>query len=225
LAQDSYQVDRFLLGELFLKEGLITENQLREALRLQAALDAYKPVGKILMDQGLLTSKQLNRVLDAYRKRPRLGILLLRARELDTQHLQRALELQKPSGLRLGEVLLKLKYITDEKLAQFLALQLNIPFVDLNSVWLHREMTTLIPKQYALRNKVLPIRRTENEVMVALGDPTDLGVIHELQLLTGLPINVAAAVPGQILQALGRIHGDKTRGAEDCKVNRKPKTF
>ncbi len=51
-------------GELLIKEGLITEAQLQEALQFQEELKWYKPVGQILVEKKLITAGQLNFFLD-----------------------------------------------------------------------------------------------------------------------------------------------------------------
>ena len=117
------------LGEILLKRGLITGPQLREALLAQAALQAYKPLGQILVDQQAIATPQLNPVLDVYHKRARLGEILLKTGAIVSNQLAFALEHQRVTELRLRETLLQLNYITEEHMRWALCLQLNITFL------------------------------------------------------------------------------------------------
>ena len=83
------------IGEILVEEGLITESQLREALRVQNGLNTYKPIGQILVDQKVITQKQLNFLLDRHGKRPRLGEVLIRSGVLTREHLEIALDHQR----------------------------------------------------------------------------------------------------------------------------------
>ncbi len=100
------------LGSLMVEEGLITDSQLQEALRTQRELDIYKPVGQILVDQKAISAKQLNLFLDNRQKRARLGEILLKSKIITGEQLEIALSYQKTTGLPLGEMLIKLNYLT-----------------------------------------------------------------------------------------------------------------
>lgn len=66
------------LGQLLVREGLISQEQLDEALRLQLSIHGQRPLGQILVDQRVLTAKQLNHLLQLFDKRPRLGEILVK---------------------------------------------------------------------------------------------------------------------------------------------------
>jgi hypothetical protein len=92
------------LGELLVREGLISPGQLQEALREQAELTTYAPLGQILVHSNVITEAQLNLVLDKHHKRARLGDLLVEAGVITQEQLATALEHQRQTGSRLGDV-------------------------------------------------------------------------------------------------------------------------
>jgi len=51
------------IGEILIEEGLVDEDQLQEAYRLQTVSSTYRPIGQILIDQKTITQKQLNFLL------------------------------------------------------------------------------------------------------------------------------------------------------------------
>jgi len=134
-AQGVSSASQPLLGELLVKEGLLTHLQVHEGLRVQKNLEVYKPLGQILVDQQAITSTQLKFVLRTYRKWLRLGEILIKSGAINEEQLVAALEQQKTTGLRLGETLLQLNYLNEEQMRHALCLQYNIPFVDLVQAW------------------------------------------------------------------------------------------
>src|SRR5262245_60832308 len=62
-----------LLGELLVREGLVTETQLASALRAQDARLDGTPIGQLLVEQGALSPADLEAVLRRYHKKYRLG--------------------------------------------------------------------------------------------------------------------------------------------------------
>ena len=101
--------DRF--GDHLVNDGLISRAQPEEAPQVQIKLKTYKPIGQIPVDRNIITQRQLNFLLDKYRKRPPLGEILLQKSLITRQQLKIALEDQKKNGLRLGKTLLNLNRI------------------------------------------------------------------------------------------------------------------
>lgn len=192
------------LGELLVQEGLITQAELQQALEIQRGLEVPHPLGKILVEQKLITHRQLNLFLDRYRKRPRLGEVLIKTGVISPEQLDTALNHQKQTGQRLGETLIQLNFATDETLRQALCVQFNIPFVDLDTVTLDSSLTRLINKSYASKHLVIPVARIGNALTLAMDDPTYAAVVEELQAFTGLTINVVTSTQAKLLRAFTR---------------------
>ncbi len=114
------------LGEMLVREGLITDAQLADALREQQGRPTYVPLGHILVEQRLVTRRQLNLLLENAEKRPRLGELLVRSGADTAAQLAHALERQRTLRLPLGQVLIRLGYTTEKTMRDALALQLNM---------------------------------------------------------------------------------------------------
>ena len=63
--------------------------------------------------------------------RKRLGDLLLEVDMITPNQLEAAIEMQKKSGEKLGFILTKLGYVTEDDIIQVLEFQLGIPHVKL----------------------------------------------------------------------------------------------
>ena len=177
---------RGLLGEILIREGLIIEAQLATALMVQRETEPTTPLGQILVRQGVITQRQLNNVLDRYRKKYRLGDILVETETITEHQLQIALDHQKKTGLRLGDALLQLNFVTEEEVNQALCKQFGVTFVDLDRLVLDNSLALVINREYAERHRVIPISKTDRVLVVAMDDPSDLGVVAELSTATGL---------------------------------------
>src|ERR1700704_2072657 len=96
------------VGQVLLREGLITEPQLRDALARQNLDGTYVPLGQLLVKQKLITQRQLNLVLETANKRPKLGEVLVRSGTLTADQLQHALQQQTKLKLPIGQLLVRL---------------------------------------------------------------------------------------------------------------------
>jgi hypothetical protein len=199
---------RGLLGEILVREGLITEGQLSGALRVQREAEPTTPLGQILVRQGAITQRQLNNVLDRYRKKYRLGDILVETETITEYQLQIALDHQKKTGLRLGDALLQLNFVTEEEVNQALCKQFGVTFVDLDRLVLDNSLSLIINREYAERHRVIPISKTDRVLVVAMDDPSDLSVIAELAAATGSRINVVTSTHAAFRRAFARTYGE-----------------
>lgn len=196
-----------LIGGLLIKEGLITKAALQEALCVQAKMESYQPIGQILVDRQLITRKQLDFVLERYRKKRRLGDVLIEAKVLTEAQLESALTHQRRTDLRLGDVLLRLNLVTERQVREALSTQLGIVFVDLDGMSLDSGLAGLLSEGYARRHRVIPVRKTEDRVTVAMEEPADLEVLEDLRASLGARIDVVTTTRASFDRALARIYG------------------
>jgi type II secretory ATPase GspE/PulE/Tfp pilus assembly ATPase PilB-like protein len=142
-----------LLGEVFVREGLLTRYGLEELLKeqlnsrrigdlavkiglveqqdLDRALGVQvspRTLGAILCGEGLVNSLDLYYVLNKYKKQLRLGEILIKLKYIDKSNLNQALREQRHSSESVGDILLRKKMITLEQLQEALSRQSNIPF-------------------------------------------------------------------------------------------------
>ena len=126
------------------------------------------------------------------------------------EQLEKALEVQKGSGKRLGEVMIDQGLITEETIAQVLSAQLGYPVVDLQGVELTPDIKALIPSSVLKKNKMIPIEYAENNMnilRVVMADPQDLDAMDDVSIITGCQVEPLIATPRNIMVALDRIYG------------------
>lgn len=99
------------LGQTLINRGLITTEQLLEALDIQEQKPELR-VGEILFSLGYLNFSQLDAILLEVHQDIRIGQLLLMRRFITHAELDQALHRQEKSGEKLGEILIALGYCT-----------------------------------------------------------------------------------------------------------------
>ena len=139
----------------------------------------------------------------------KLGALLVEHGLITEEELETALQSQKNSKKkRLGRILLESERVTKVDLLQMLALQLEIPFFDLDSIDIDSEVVKMFPEKLSLKYSCLPIRRKANKVTVAMADPLNLQAIDDLTRTTECEIKPAVADRDQIEYAIKSYHSD-----------------
>ena len=206
------------LGELLIEENLIISEQLEDALRVQETLQEYVPIGQLLVTRRCLTRSQLTAALRRYRKRARLGEFLLKAGRITAEQLEIALASQKQTREPLGRTLIALGCITEHQMLEALCAQLHINFFDLDRIPLDPSLATVVRGKYAMRRRLVPLFRTERLLVVALGDPTDVAVVEELQHLLRLRVEIVASTEDKIERALGRLYAETAEANFDVGV-------
>jgi len=194
------------LGDLLVREGLLTEQRLNDALQEQRSRERYVPLGHILVEWKVLTQKQLTLLLQRNQKQPRIGEVLLRNGSITAAQLEQALQAQREKHRPLGEVLLDLSFVTDDQLRQALAIQLNIPYLDLDRVVLDRNLTRVINPNYARRHLLIPVSCLGQVLTVSMSDPTNTTVADDLSRSTGLMVNVVTSTVGAIKRGFKRLY-------------------
>jgi len=147
--------------------------------------------------------------------RSRLGDILLKNGSISEAQLEHALEQQRKLKLPIGQVLLKLNYVTDEVMRQALSVQLNVPYIDLEKVMIDRNLAKLINRGYARRHLLLPIAQVGRTLTVVMDDPASRAQIDELNRLTGFTITVVTAASNAIQRAFRRLYEEKEDDGSD----------
>lgn len=151
-------------------------------------------------------------------KNLKLGEILKQAGIIDDFQLNSALSYQRHWGGRFGESLIKLGYLTEDKLQNFLARQFDLPQIELFGRTIPEDVLAYIPLDKAREFHVLPVERREisgtMHLVVAMTDPTNLMVTDSLQFMTGCRIKPALAADDAIASAIEKYYGEKYDGEE-----------
>ena len=141
------------------------------------------PLGRLLIDTGVLTPAALEEVLIAQRTDPR----------------------------RLGELVVERGLVHPHQLAQLLSHQLSCPWISLAHLEIAPEVIALVPASIALEHGLVPVHLRESKgqrvLYVATDDPSDDDALAACCEAAGLAVRAMVAVTGEVLGALARYYG------------------
>jgi type IV pilus assembly protein PilB len=140
--------------------------------------------------------------------RPNLGRILTTSGVVTEEQLASALEYQGKSGCRMGEALVALGLCTDTEIAQALAAQLEIPFINLHETPPSPGCLLLISRELALEYSMIPVRMEEDRLLVAALDPFDIRLDSELRQAVDVPVVLAVAPESQLREVLHQYYTD-----------------
>jgi general secretion pathway protein E len=141
--------------------------------------------------------------------RPLLGAILEEKFGLSEGKLLEGLNIQGIKGGRLGEILIRIRAITEDQLLQALAIQFELPWLPLLDVsQVDHEWVKKVPIHFARRYHVLPIKTEDGAVLVATTDPMETAALDDLRLLLGLPIKPILTSSLSLLACLNRVYDD-----------------
>jgi type IV pilus assembly protein PilB len=136
----------------------------------------------------------------------RLGDRLVAEKLISSDQLQRALAEQKGSAEKLGTILVRLGFITEDSLVSFLSKQYAIPAITVAQVDPDPDVLKLVPEQIAKKHGVLPIKRMGNTLTLAMADPTNVFALDDVGFMTGLQIQPVVASEAAIRKAFERLY-------------------
>ena len=121
------------------------------------------PLGKMLLDQHLITEEQLD-------------IALIQ---------------QKATGHKLTQVLIDLKFIDEAAALQILSKQLHLPYINLRNYSVDPEVLHLLSEADARRINAIVLNKDDNGLLVGMADPLDVLAYDELERILQQHINIA----------------------------------
>ncbi len=139
-----------------------------------------------------------------HQKKARLGDLLLQQKLISEDQLKLALEQQRRSGRRLGRVLVDNGFLTDEQIAETLALQFKIPYINLKYYNIKPDLVKLLPENQARRLRAIVLEPRNGGLLVGMADPTDLLAFDEITRLLKRSVDVAIVAESALLETLDR---------------------
>ncbi|THF82190.1 GspE/PulE family protein [Cohnella fermenti] len=139
--------------------------------------------------------------------RKKLGDLLIEAGLITEEQLHAVLEEQRMSKGRLGDLLISKSYVSEQQVIETLVRQLGIPYVPVHQLQIDPQVIALIPQKLAERQKVLPLSKEGNKLVVAMNNPLDYFAIDELRMTTGMQIMPAITSKEELERAISRFYG------------------
>jgi type IV pilus assembly protein PilB len=196
------------LAALLLAQGLITDKQLKYALRVRKKIATPQTMLDTLIELGYVEREQVKETLrNSSLTNIRVGDLLIELGYLNEVDLRQALGLQKESEgkKRLGEILVEGGFIEERRLLETLSYQLGYPVVTIDFGKIDRGIANQIPHNICMEYCILPIAREDNNILVAFGDPLDQQAIQTAERMLGKNFKPAITSRATVLEALSAL--------------------
>jgi type IV pilus assembly protein PilB len=137
----------------------------------------------------------------------RLGDLLVKEKVITQEQLEQATKLQKESHTRLASALVKLGFLSDEDVTNFLSRQYGVPAINLSYFEIDPAVVKLIPYETAKRYQILPLSRVGASLTIAMVDPTNVFAMDDIKFMTGFNIEPVVASESSIIEGIDKAYG------------------
>jgi type IV pilus assembly protein PilB len=137
----------------------------------------------------------------------RLGEILHDQGKVTHQQLDEALKEQAVSHNKIGEILVKKGWVTQEEIKKALATQSGIATFDLSGYIIDPEIVKSIPEDFARKYKIMPVFMIENNLTVAMVDPTNIFIMDEIQRMTKMKVEPVMAEELDIRKCQDQYYG------------------
>lgn len=202
-----------LLGKKLIDQQKITVEEVEETFKQQREereerkKEERKETGISLPEEFITAEEKLEETegeIKEIKPKP-LGEIILEAGYITFKQLENALNKQKNrKNKRLGQLLVELKYVTPTGICAALATQCHLPWVDLSSANIPREVATALPENVVRELKVLPVQKKEDVLVVATAQPQDPSIGMKISQYTTLAVELVIAYEEYIKSAIDR---------------------
>lgn len=137
------------------------------------------------------------------RTQKKIGELLKEAGLIDDFQLNSALSYQKSWGGRLGAILIKKGFVSEQGIVSVIEKQFGLPCIKLGHAEPpSEEILKLISVGVAKKYCIFPLGMEGKNLVVATTDPTDLMVFDEIGFMLGVRLKPVLALESDIMRAI-----------------------
>ena len=135
-----------------------------------------------------------------------LGELLIERGVISQTQLQEVLDLQKKKGKLFGEMLVELKYATEEDIAQALTAQYGFPYLPLANYEIDPEVIKTIPASVCKQFCLVPIDKIGKSLTLAMSNPLNVQAAEDVELLTGCTVQAFVSTTTDVMNAIKKYY-------------------
>lgn len=146
----------------------------------------------------------------------RLGELLIGKGLIGQDDLDRALELQKERGEKIGKLLIELGFVAQRDVLAALSEQLQLPLVTVEGTAFTAPETEGLAARFLRQSRCLPMGLNETGLVLAMADPLDFETIAAVRGFTGLRVSPVLAAEGEIVEAIDKHYGQAARNEAEA---------
>ena len=135
-----------------------------------------------------------------------LGELLIDCRLITREQLDEALTQQREKGGLLGQILVAMRYTTEEAIAQSLTAQYGFPYLPLGGYEIDPEVAKIIPEHVAKQYGLIAVDRVGSILTVAMSNPLNTQAIEDVEMMTHYKVQVFVTTATDVANAIKGIY-------------------
>ncbi len=133
-----------------------------------------------------------------------LGELLIERGVINHEQLNLAINFQQQKGGLIGEVLVELKFATEENIAQALTCQYGFPYLPLSNYEIDLEVVKSIPENVCRQFCLIPIDKIGKSLTLAMANPLNVQAIEDVELITGCAVQTFVSTSSDIRNSIDK---------------------
>jgi type IV pilus assembly protein PilB len=137
----------------------------------------------------------------------KLGDLLLKQKLITQEQLEAALKLQREEGGKIGEALVRVGAVSEGDITETLSQQFGVPSIDLAHFEIDPAVIKVVPGEVARKYGVLPVNKTGATLTIAMGDPTNVFAMDDIKFMTGYNVEPVVASEIALRKAIDKHYG------------------
>ena len=137
----------------------------------------------------------------------KLGDLLLKQKLITQDQLDSALKLQREEGGKIGEALVRVGAVSEGDITETLSQQFGVPSIDLAHFEIDPAVIKVVPGEVARKYGVLPVNKTGATLTIAMGDPTNVFAMDDIKFMTGYNVEPVVASEIALRKAIDKHYG------------------
>jgi len=135
-----------------------------------------------------------------------LGELLIEREVITKEQLEEAMAYQKEKGGLMGEVLVILKYASEEDIAQALTSQYGFPYLPLSNYEIEDDVLASLQKETCEKFCLVPIDKIGASLTLAMADPLNAKAIEEIEALTGCSVQAFVSTSRDVRETVQKYY-------------------
>jgi len=139
----------------------------------------------------------------------KLGEILIHYKIITPEQLEEGLKIKKTKAKRIGEILIDLGRVTQDEINWVLGKQLNLPYVQVNIGNIDIQLSKNISEDILKKYKAIPIMELNDELVIAMADPTDEEAIEMIKEITKRKLKFVLASFKNIDETINQIFHHK----------------
>ena len=154
----------------------------------------------------------------------RLGETLISRGQLSEEDLERALELQKERGDKLGRILVDLGFVAHRDVVAALADQLGVAMAKLDGPPLVSPETERLSVRFLRQARMVPLRMDGGALVVAMADPLDFESLAATRAACGLKVHAEIALEPELADVLDRYYVEEGEAGSRAGARRRERS-